>query len=118
MIPSLEQVIGAHTFIARRYDLRSPRNDAALDLAQREATSLAADANDEPAALFFAFARRGKALGDAWALLTDLLTLNQIASLGLRFVEERSDLRPLRTSIAQRAVSFPDVREWFAARLK
>jgi len=47
--------------------------------ARRSGGALALDETEEPAALFYALARRGHVLADAWALLPDLVALGMLA---------------------------------------
>ncbi len=114
MIPTLPEVIAAHEWLTRRYGLSGYRSDAVLAAAREEAEALADGTTDEPAALFYAFARRGHALRDAWAQLTDLLALNSLHSIGFDLTAASGELRSLRAAVASRRAAWRDVSQWFA----
>ena len=117
MIPDLPEIVAAHEWLTRRYGLSGHRDDGVLAAARDEADALADSEADEPAALFFAFARRGHTLRDAWAPLTDLLVLTAVQRLGRQLAASGDELRRLRVSVAARRVSWDDVRVWFASRM-
>ncbi len=118
MIPPPERVLAAHSFVARRFRLSEPLNTEAVAAALSEARRLAqARERDEPAALFYALARRPRALRGAWRVLPRLLAVNQARDLGLCLNVADEDLSSLRLGIVTRTATFEHVRQWFAERL-
>ena len=111
MIPSLSQIIDAHRFLNQSFDLKSVPDPALLELTRQEAITLATTEASEPAALFFAFSRRARALGDAWRLLPDLLAIHQARSLGKPLGLNHSELKSMRVDIARQALTFEQIRE-------
>ena len=107
-----------HTFLARRYGWKAPLDQILVQSCLREARQLAGDVRDEPAALFFVFCKAWARLGDACAVLPDLLARNHARALGLELTATPDDQRALRLRIADGGVAFDDVRAWFATRLR
>jgi hypothetical protein len=81
--------------------------------AAAEATALVAAPQDEPAALFFALARRQRAFPGLWTAVVGLLVINQARSVGLSFAGEAKDLLPMYVPVARGAMRFDEVRAWF-----
>ena len=96
MIPDLPDVVAAHDFLVRRYALSSRGDELVFFGALCEAGELAKEPADEPAAIFFAFARRAAKLGDAWSTLPDLLAFHQTSAVGYRLSAESTQLAALR----------------------
>lgn len=111
MIPPLSQIIDAHRFLAQSFDLKSALNPALLEAARQDAIAHATTEEREPAALFFAFSRRARALGDAWRLLPDLLAIHHARSLGHPLTMNLAELRTIRVEIASRRLTFEQVHE-------
>lgn len=118
MIPSIDEVLAAHEFVARRLDVDGRPNTEQIAGCLDEARAFADDRPaDEPAALFFALTRRPRALGGLWRTLPLLLAVNQAREGGLRVNATEEEWRSLRLDIVSRRASIDDVREWFAQRL-
>jgi hypothetical protein len=116
MIPSFAVVAAAHVFLARRRRVEGQLHEAGVRSALALAVQLAPEERDEPAALFFALASHGKALGGGWRFIPALLAMNHAARLGLRLNATASDFAVLYLPIATRSMTFEDVRAWFAER--
>jgi hypothetical protein len=121
MIPGIEALLDGYYFVARRNGevARYVRRHvvAALD----EAATLAeGHEEDEPAALFYAFARRDHAFPPAlWNAFTERLALGSAHALGLapRPDVDPFDLAYLCLDVAGGKVPYDEVRAWFAAHL-
>jgi len=110
-----EELAASIDFLARRFGLSGYRNEATLREAAAEANALTStDPGAEPAAVFYALARRARPLRDGWALVPDLVALNKARAAGWTFSPE--GLRALRLKVATGAAEFPEVAAWFAAR--
>jgi hypothetical protein len=116
MIPRYEVVEGAYRFLAGRYGFSRRLSEAGVRAALDDAKELATIERDEPAALFFALARRPRSLGGAWRVLSALVALNHAAALGLSLDANPRDLGPLYMPIVSRALGYAEIRAWFAAR--
>jgi hypothetical protein len=118
MIPSVDEVVGSHAYVARRYGLTDTLHEAGIRNALTLATGLAAgDQAAEPAALFYALACFPRSLGACWWVLPTVLAVNHARTLGYRFGASREDLQRLYEPIAANTLDFEDVRAWFARRL-
>jgi hypothetical protein len=107
-----------HTFLARRYGWKAPLDQILVQSCLREARQLSTSDRDEPAALFFVFCKAWTRLGDACAVLPDLLARNHARAVGLELTASPEDQRALRLRIAEGKMPFDQVRAWFAARLR
>lgn len=92
-------------------------SEKAIRAAVTEARDLARWGLDEPAAVFFAFARRPRAIPTLNASLSTFLAIEQARSLGVSLIATREELQVLRTRVLSREASFEDVRAWFAERM-
>jgi hypothetical protein len=97
--------------------LTEPPSAVAVRAAVDDARSRAASADDEPAAVFYAFTRYRRAMPGAWRPLSALLTLNQARALGRVLDATADDLDSLASEILHESVGWPEVRDWFASRL-
>ncbi len=88
--------------------------EAALDHARALSTRSA----DEPAAIFYAFACRPRALVGGGRYMPALMAINEVHRAGLELRATRDEFEALRKRLltADRP-SFDEVRSWFAARL-
>lgn len=90
-----------------------------MDEALAEATRLAADREeDEPAALFHAFARRDRAFPlSLWRSLVAHLAVGHAQAVGLSPAGDTdlSALDALRVDVAAGVVGHAEVRAWFSA---
>jgi hypothetical protein len=118
VVPTLDDVLAAHEFLRRRYRLGRAPDVPGIGSALALANRLAAAPADEPAAIFYAFARFPKALGGLWRVLPAALAVTN-AHAGGRFVDARRDeLEALLVPIASQAMTFDVVRAWFAERIR
>ena len=115
MIPPATRLQRDCVFLHLRYGYAVPRLPV-FDAARDEAVALAGDRRDEPAALFFAFARRPADLGENWPLLPALLAKNHAARLGLELRATPAELHTLSMDLCLEGLAFEDVRGFFAAR--
>lgn len=118
MIPALRHILGTHTFLARRHGWKAPLDEIMVQGCLKEARQLAAEPRDEPAALFFVFCKAWSRLGDACAVLPDLLSRNHARAVGLDLLATNEEQRALRLRIAGGGVQFAEVRAWFDERLR
>lgn len=116
MIPSAREVLDGWAFVARRLGLEGSANPVAVSAAVAEARELATSESDEPAALFYAFARRPKALPGGWRVMPRLLAGRQCQRLGLSLNATAQQTDMLRSKIVFGKLDFNQVREWFRSR--
>jgi hypothetical protein len=118
MLPALDDLLEGFSRYARRRQ-REPLCDAkAIGAALREAERLAeGNEHDEPAALFYALARRPRAFAKLHGDMLVLLAAEQARAVGLElgFVPIELDIHIIR--ILRRQMTYPELRGWFAARL-
>ena len=118
-LPSADQILAGYAFLARRHGIVDRTiSERGVRAALADAAVLA-DGDDatEPAAIFYAFARRPRITRGAWVELADVLADTQARSVGLAVTAGPGDLRALMVSVASRSADFAEVRAWFAARL-
>ena len=113
MIPSVEEIIEGCTFVSRRLGRTGGVSRLAVEAAVCEARELAKTPADEPAALFFAFARRPRAFPSGWRVLPRLLAGVHCQRAGLRLQADADELDQLRARIVVARVSFEQVKNWF-----
>lgn len=118
MIPALRHILATHTFLARRHGWKAPLDEILVQGCLKEARQLAAMERDEPAALFFVFSKAWARLGDACAVLPDLLSRNHARAVGLELGASPEDQRALRLRVAAGSATFADVRAWFSANAR
>ena len=118
MIPALRHILGTHTFLARRHGWKDPLDQLLVQSCLREARSLVTSDREEPAALFYVFSKAWARLGDACAVLPDLLARNHARAVGLELAASPEDQRALRLRIVEGGVPFDEVRSWFGERLR
>jgi hypothetical protein len=109
VIPDAEIILGA----------LAPRelSERAVRAAVQHARSLAREPIDEPAAMFFAFAARPRAVPSAGLQLAIFLARDQAEQLGIRLDASDEQLRDLRMRVLTRAAGWDDVRDWFAQHI-
>ncbi len=118
MIPTIDEILAAHEFVARRFGVDGRPNVEQIAMCLDEARAFADNRPaDEPAALFYVLTRRPRAIGGLWRALPLLLSVNQAREGGLRVDATEEEWRSVRLDIVSRRASFGDVREWFAKRL-
>ncbi len=117
MIPSPHEILAAVPRLAERHGVAVNPSEKAIRAAVLEARELAVEEHDEPAAVFFAFARHRWAFGAAWGVLTGAVSLWQAERVG-RWVRARPDeLRTLALDVVSGRADFAAVAAWFAKRL-
>jgi hypothetical protein len=119
MIPSLREVVFTHTWLAKRYRT-SPRIDhRRVEEALAEAFQLSqGHPEDEPAALFYVFARRARALPGTWEHLAPTLARNHATRLGVPFHVPSDAIarEDLLLAVAGRLLTFDELRARLAAQ--
>lgn len=99
MLPALDDLVAGFSLYSARRRINRACDPRALGAALREAEKLAAGhEDDEPAALFYALARRPRAAG-----------------LDLTFTAIELDIHIIR--VLRGEMTFVEIRGWFAARL-
>ena len=117
MIPTFRNILGTYTFLARRHGWHARLDHLLVQSCLKEARTLAARERDEPAALFYTFSKAWTRLGEACAVLPDLLVRNHARALGLDLLATADEQRRLRLRIADGDAPFEEVRAWFEQRL-
>ena len=127
MLPELADLLDGFELYAERHaerhaerqGLAPTRNESAIAAALREAVDLAQGSErDEPAAIFYALARRPRAFGALHGEMLLLLTLEQAHAVGLDLTFQPIALQIHRLRIVRGQMLFPELRDWFAARLR
>jgi hypothetical protein len=119
MLPELADLLEGFELYAERQGMAPARNERAVGTALREAAELAhGSEHDEPAALFYALARRPRAFGGLHSEMLFLSVVEQAHAVGLNLVFEPIVLQIHRLRIVRGDMSFPELRDWFAARLE
>jgi hypothetical protein len=118
VIPALRHILGTHTFLARRHGWKDQLDQLLVQSCLKEARALVTSEREEPAALFYVFSKAWARLGDACAVLPDLLARNHARAVGLELAASPDDQRALRLRIAEGGVAFDEVRSWFGERLR
>ena len=118
MLPDLEALLAGYALYAKRNGFAPDRDEARLADALYEATALALGCEkDEPAALFFALARRPRVFGKAHGRMTLHLTIEHAGALGFTLTTDVAVLELMRARILRDAIKFEELRSWFAAHL-
>jgi hypothetical protein len=119
MLPVAEGLVRGLEFFARRHGRRPSFDLPGITAAMAHAARLAEDdERAEPAALFFACSLRSRAFGVAAQLAIPFLTRSQAWTIGLDLDVKDVELDVLRARVLFRAIEFPELRDWFAARLR
>lgn len=115
MLPAAEELVAGLGFLARRHGVAVP-SKALIVAASAEAQRLCEDSEqDEPAALLFCLARRARGLGALCWVGPALVANGHARQLGLPAIPEQ-ELRRLALDVAQRRMTYLDVRAWFRER--
>jgi hypothetical protein len=119
MLPELVDLLDGFELYAARQGIASTRDERAIEAALQEAASLAdADERDEPAALFYALARRPRAFGKLHGDMLALLAVGQARAVGFELSLDPVALQIHRLRIVLGQMPFAELRGWFAARLR
>ncbi len=92
MILSVAEILRGWKFVARRNGVEPVANVRAVEAALEHARSLAERPTDAPAALFYAFACRPRALVGGARVMPALLATNEARRLGLELTFIASEL--------------------------
>ncbi len=118
MLPNPEAQLAGYALYARQNGFAPDRDEARLADALREAAVLAGGREaDEPAAIFFALARRSRAFGKAHGRMTLHLAVEQARSLGLALTADLAVIELVRARVVRGAIAFEELRDWFTANL-
>lgn len=119
MLPGPAGFLSGLRLLARRRSLALFASEADLVDLLREASALAAgNTRDEPAALFFASARRGRILGPVALFAIPLVAREQARVVGFELDVNDTELAVLRLRVVKRAIEFDELRARFAACLR
>jgi hypothetical protein len=119
MLPSPDELLRGLEFFARRLEPQAKFDVSMLADVLHEADALSAGrVEDEPAALFWACARRPRALAGMAHELVPLVAQNFANHVGLALDVEAIELDILRLRILRSAIAWDELRGWFAARLR
>src|SRR4051812_19469816 len=107
MLPAPTGFAEGLRWLSRRHRLALFARDADIVDLLREASLPAAEtAADEPAALFFACARRGRILGPIAVLAIPLVAREQARSAGFELEANDVELALLRLRVVKQAIEF------------
>lgn len=118
MLPAPDDLVEGFSRYAKRRQVDGACDARAVGAALREAEKLAAGhEHDEPAALFYALARRPRVFGALHGDMLVLLAVEQARAVGLdlSFTAVELDIHIIR--MLRGEMTFVEVRGWFAARL-
>jgi hypothetical protein len=118
MLPALDDLLLGFSHYARRREREAACDARAVGAALREAVRLAKGSEpDEPAALFYALARRPHAFGKLHGDMLVLLAVEQARAVGLDldFAPVELEIHVIR--ILRKEMTFLELRGWFSARL-
>lgn len=118
MLPALDDLLEGFSGYAARRRADGTCDARLVGAALREAEKLAAEReDDEPAALFYALARRPRAFGALHGDMLVLLAVEQARAVGLdlTFTAIELDIHIIR--VLRGEMTFVEIRGWFAARL-
>jgi hypothetical protein len=118
MLPSAAALASGLRFLEPTRGVPRPEVQAVLTEVVQHAAELVTSPMDEPAALFFATACRGRAIGAAAGRLIPKLAYNQALELGFELNANEAELAILRLRVVKRVIDFDELRAWFAARLR
>ena len=117
MIPGPTEFASGLRLLARRRNLALFAREADIVELLREASLLASEIPaNEPAALFFACARRGRLLGPIAVLAIPLVAREQARVAGFELEANDTELALLRLRVVKQAIEFGELKDWFAAR--
>jgi hypothetical protein len=119
MLPAPDDLLQGFARYAERRRREAACDAKAVAAALREAAKLAQEHEpSEPAALFYALARRPRAFGALHGDMLVLLAVEQARAVGLElgFTPIELEIHVLR--ILRGEMTFPELRGWFAARLR
>jgi hypothetical protein len=117
MLPSPERFLEGFAFFARRHAPLAHIEEAPLLAALAEAEALAAGREeDEPAALFYACARRSRAFGPLARDFVPFITRRQAHAVGWQLEAEDVVLDILRTRVVLAAITFDELRAELSVR--
>ncbi len=117
MILDPDPIVAGYPFVARRLRRVAVCDPAAVRQACDRARALASSPQEEPAAIFLAFAERRRAFPFAWKAMAALITRAQARANALRLDATEEELGALCTEVLYRRVDWERVRAWFAPRL-
>jgi hypothetical protein len=118
MLPELGALLAGYELYAKQNRFPPDRDEPRLADALREAGALASGhEEDEPAALFFALARRPRIFGKAHGRMTLHVTVEHARAFGLAFTTDAAVLELMRARILRQAIAFEELRDWFTLHL-
>jgi hypothetical protein len=119
MLPELADLLDGFELYAKRRRASPARNERAIGAALVEAARLAhGNEHHEPAALFYALARRPGAFGKLHGEMLLLVAAEQAHAAGLELRFEPIELQLHRLRIVRGEMTFVEPSDWFADRLQ
>jgi hypothetical protein len=117
MLPSPAAFAAGLSWLSRRRNLALFAREADLaELLHEASVHASGTLADEPSAIFFACARRGRVLGPVAALAIPLVAREQARAVGFELDANDAELAVLRLRIVKQAIEFGELKDWFAAR--
>lgn len=118
MLPDLSHLLAGYELFAQRNHFPPDRDEPALASALEHAASLARGHDpDEPAAFFYAFARRPRAFGKEHGRVVVHFTVEHARVCGHALTVDVAVLELLRARLVRDAIDFNELRGWFAEHL-
>jgi hypothetical protein len=118
MLPGLPRLLAGYELFAQRNRFSPARDEAALASALEDAAALVQGQEpDEPAALFYAFARRPRAFGKEHGRVVVHFTVEHARVLSFALTVDIAVLELLRARVVRGVINFAELRDWFAAHL-
>lgn len=119
MLPRADDLVELAERLARRAGRPARVERAVVEAALSEAGQLAGEApRDEPAAMFFTFARRSRALGATAESFVLVVVRAQAIAGGHELVMDDLELRMLRAGVLRGELRFEALRAWFSDCLR
>jgi len=106
----------AYARIAPQWGIEPKVSETALRIALREADHLADDIFDVPGALLFALGRTPRCFS-AFRAMSILVVEWHTKTLGFKLEAKRADLATILTKVANRDMTYEEVRGWMVERL-
>jgi hypothetical protein len=111
VIPTADELLAAWPFVARRFMLLPGASQPAVEAALHEARALANGYTaHEPAALFYAFARRPRAFPGGWRLMARMIAIGHARKHGVPVnFPSTAECDALCMAIVERRAGFDEV---------
>lgn len=114
MILDPDAIVAGYPFVARRLRRVAMCDPVAVQQACERARLRATFPEEEPAAIFLAFAERRRAFPFAWKAMAAITTRAQAHAVGLLLDATDEELGALCSEVLYRRVGWPETLAWFA----